>query len=125
MPVVNAYAGAANRALALSPGRSICNELMNGIGEQPARGTPFRRQIAHHAHELGVAPLIEPDNRLDWYAGKYTFDDHLIVHRLVEVIGRVWIVTRDRFERRLHRRADRSAGAREQPCRSGKHRKAL
>jgi hypothetical protein len=62
---------------------------MNSNGKQPARDTPLRYQIAHHAHELGVAPLIEPDDRFDRHAGKYAFDDHLIVDRFVEVIGRV------------------------------------
>jgi hypothetical protein len=42
---------------------------MNGIGKQPARGTPFRHQITHHAHELGATPLVEPDDGLDRHAG--------------------------------------------------------
>lgn len=63
---------------------------MNRIGKQPARGAPFQHQIAHHAHELGVAPLVEADDRFDRHAGKYAFDDHLIVDRFVEMIGRVW-----------------------------------
>ena len=86
---------------------------MNRIGKQPARGTPFRHQIAHHANEFSAAPLVEPDDCFDRNAGKYAFDDHLIIDRFVEMIGRVWIVTRDRLERRLHRRADRGAGARQ------------